>query len=95
MFDHSGASLIMPFCSQNRKYLQELSKRNCEIIALIEKSISVASLDETWPSSYSEVCMQNMGGDLHSRWADKSCSMTLFRSGKVGCIGEVCHFSGY
>lgn len=52
------------------------------------------SLDDNSPSDSSEACSLTIGGDLHSRWADKACQLTLFRNGVIGCVGEHSCYDG-
>lgn len=55
----------------------------------IERSISCISLDSNCPSDYSEASAMLLGGDLHSKWGDKSNGMVVFENGRIGCAGEV------
>lgn len=55
----------------------------------IESAAAYVSLDENYPVDYSEAGSFCIGGDLHSRWGDKSNALVSFRNGKIGCVGEV------
>ncbi|XP_055699735.1 peroxisomal carnitine O-octanoyltransferase [Phlebotomus papatasi] len=78
----------------NRKKLLELSANNRKILELIESSILVISLDDQCPSDYSEAVADIMGGNLVSRWADKSLNYVSFANGKIGCVGEHTCYDG-
>lgn len=56
---------------------------------MIEESIMVMTFDEHYPENWSDAALHTISGDLHSKWADKSCSMVAFRNGRFGSIGEV------
>lgn len=75
---------------KNRNYLRELSSHNADVLDVIEKAAFVVSLDEHRPVDYSECCQKLIGGDLHSRWSDKSATFVAFRNGRGGCWGDVC-----
>lgn len=62
-------------------------------MTMIEESITVLTLDEHTPENWSDVALHTISGDLHSKWADKSCSLVAFRSGRYGSIGDVKLFS--
>lgn len=49
----------------------------------------VMTFDEHNPDNWSDAALHTISGDLHSKWADKSCSMVAFRNGRFGSIGEV------
>lgn len=49
----------------------------------------VMTFDEHNPVDWSDAALHTISGDLHSKWADKSCSMVAFRNGRFGSIGEV------
>lgn len=49
----------------------------------------VMTLDDNCPSNWSDAALHTISGDLHSKWADKSCAMVAFRNGRFGSIGEV------
>lgn len=55
----------------------------------IESAVAYGALDENCPVDYSEACSFCIGGDLHSKWGDKSSALIAFRNGKLGCAGEV------
>lgn len=73
----------------NRKKLLELSANNRKILELIESSMLVISLDDQCPNDYTEAVADIMGGNLVTRWADKSLNYVSFANGKIGCVGEV------
>lgn len=54
----------------------------------------VMTFDEHNPDNWSDAALHTISGDLHSKWADKSCSMVAFRNGRFGSIGEVKFISG-
>lgn len=62
-------------------------------MTMIEESITVLTLDEHSPENWNDVALDTISGDLHSKWADKSCSLVAFRSGRYGSIGDVKIFS--
>ncbi len=79
-------------CCQNRKYLKELSPRNEQNLKMIEESITLLTLDEHCPDNWSDAALHSVSGDLHSKWADKSCSLVAFRNGRFGSTGDVNKF---
>lgn len=56
---------------------------------MIEESIMVMTFDEHYPENWSDAALNTISGDLHSKWADKSCAMVTFKNGRFGSIGEV------
>lgn len=84
--------VIFSFASQNRKYLKELSSKNEKLLRLIEESITVLTLDEHNPGNWDETALHTISGDLHSKWADKSCSIVSFNNGRFGSTGDVNNF---
>lgn len=56
---------------------------------MIEESIMVLTLDDHCPQNWSDAALDTISGDLHSKWADKSCGLVAFRNGRFGSIGEV------
>lgn len=80
--------------ARNRKYVTELSEKNKEIIETIDKGTMVLCLDENSPTNYAETSIDTVAGDLHSKYTDKSSILTLFKNGKMGCIGEHCCYDG-
>lgn len=78
----------------NRKYLIELSPKNAQFMTMIEESITVLTLDEHSPENWNDVALDTISGDLHSKWADKSCSLVAFRSGRYGSIGDHSCYDG-
>lgn len=78
--------------AQNRTYLQELTANNADVLRTIETATFIVSLDDHYPTTYTELGQLNVTGDLFSRWADKSSCVILFRNGKIGCSGEVSAF---
>lgn len=75
--------------AKNRTYVTELSQKNKDIVETIDKGLMVLCLDENCPTDYAETSVNTVAGDLHSKWADKSSILTLYKNGKMGCIGEV------
>lgn len=49
----------------------------------------IMTFDDHNPENWSDAALHTISGDLHSKWADKSCSMVAFRNGRFGSIGEV------
>lgn len=82
-------SFILCFRFQNRKYLEELSRHNAQLLKIIESSVVMACLDNHSPKDYSESSQLALTGDFHSKWADRSNIMVIFRNGKISLIGEV------
>ncbi|KAJ6637373.1 Peroxisomal carnitine O-octanoyltransferase [Pseudolycoriella hygida] len=78
----------------NRKYLKELSPKNAESLKMIEESIMVMTFDEHHPDNWSDAAQHTISGDLHSKWADKSSAMVMFRNGRFGYIGEHSCYDG-
>lgn len=72
----------------------ELSAHNAATLDAVEQALAVISFDDNSPSDSSEAGAFCIGGDLHSRWADKACQMTLFRNGMMGCVGEHSCYDG-
>lgn len=52
------------------------------------------SLDQHQPADYNELCLANMAGDMHSRWADSSCTVICYPNGRMGCGGEHACYDG-
>lgn len=75
--------------AQNRQHLKDLSKKNAQLLNIIEQSIFPVSLDDNCPSDWSEISLKCLSGDLHNRWADKSSAIVSFENGKFGFLGEV------
>lgn len=67
----------------------ELSANNKNVVYEIESAALIAVLDDHSPDDYSEVCVRTLTGDLHSKWADKSSMLIVFKNGKIGLVGEV------
>lgn len=80
--------------SANRDHLRELSAANADTLRLVESSLGVVVLDQHEPRDYNELCLANMAGDLESRWADASCTSTVYRNGRLGCGGEHACYDG-
>ncbi|XP_037027164.1 peroxisomal carnitine O-octanoyltransferase isoform X2 [Bradysia coprophila] len=80
--------------ASNRKYLMELSPNNAKLMKMIEESITVLTLDEHSPENWNDIALHTISGDLHSKWADKSCSIVAFRSGRFGSIGDHSCYDG-
>lgn len=80
--------------AQSRQRLVELSAHNARLMELIESSIFIVSIDEHEPADYAAACQQNLCGDLHSRWADKSSTVIAYRNGRFGCSGEHACYDG-
>lgn len=66
-----------------------MSQNNADTLDIIAKAIWVISLDENSPSNDSETCAMNVGGDLHSKWADNSFGMIFYKNGRMSSAGEV------
>lgn len=80
--------------AQSRRRLVELSAHNERLMALVESAIFVISMDDNEPADYASACQANLSGDLHSRWADKSCTFIAYRNGRFGCSGEHACYDG-
>lgn len=80
--------------ARNRTHLLELSENNRNVMKDVESAISLFSLDTNCPDNHSEVAAITLAGDLHSRWADKSCATVCFKNGRMGCIGEHSCYDG-
>ncbi|KAG5675258.1 hypothetical protein PVAND_005173 [Polypedilum vanderplanki] len=79
---------------KNRKHLIEISNENEEFLKVIESSMMVFILDDREPRDISEVCAHLLDGNYQSKWIDKSVSLTVFRNGKYGCVGEHSSYDG-
>ncbi|XP_037910247.1 peroxisomal carnitine O-octanoyltransferase-like isoform X2 [Hermetia illucens] len=80
--------------AKNRKYLEELSRHNAQLLKIIESSVVMACLDNHSPKDYSESSQLALTGDFHSKWADRSNIMVIFRNGKISLIGEPSAYDG-
>lgn len=80
--------------ARNRNHLIELSENNKNLIRDIESAISLFSMDTNCPADYSEVATRTLIGDIHSKWADKSCATVCFKNGHMGCLGEHSCYDG-
>lgn len=95
---HSGVPLLTnddrTTWARNRSHLMELSENNRLLLEEIESAVTMFSLDTNCPSDYSEVAARTLVGDLHSKWADKSCGTVCFKNGRLGCLGEHSCYDG-
>ncbi|XP_055618066.1 peroxisomal carnitine O-octanoyltransferase [Toxorhynchites rutilus septentrionalis] len=95
---HSGVPLLTnddrTTWARNRNHLIELSENNRKLLEEIESAVTMFSLDTNCPSNYSEVAARTLAGDLHSKWADKSCGTVCFQNGTLGCLGEHSCYDG-
>ncbi|XP_029729005.2 peroxisomal carnitine O-octanoyltransferase [Aedes albopictus] len=80
--------------ARNRTHLLELSENNRNVMKDVESAISLFSMDTNCPDNHSEVAATTLAGDLHSRWADKSCATVCFKNGRMGCLGEHSCYDG-
>lgn len=80
--------------AKNRKYLMEISAKNAQHIENIESSLIAFSFDEREPKNIAEICENSLDGTYNSRWMDKSVSVTSFKNGKFGCVGEHTCYDG-
>lgn len=47
------------------------------------------TLDENEPVDYAESSLMSITGDFHSKWADRTSIIVLYKNGKIACEGEV------
>lgn len=78
----------------NRLHLMKISKQNENYLKIIESSMMVFTIDDFAPRDISEVSLKLLDGNYNSRWIDKSVSMTAFKNGKFGCVGEHSSYDG-
>ena len=70
--------------------MKEISPNNAKVLETIDSAIFTITLSDCSPSTVSEALLFASGSELHSKWADKSWSMVVFRNKKVCSSAEVC-----
>ncbi|XP_017118576.1 LOW QUALITY PROTEIN: peroxisomal carnitine O-octanoyltransferase [Drosophila elegans] len=80
--------------ARNRNRLREISEANKETLLLVESaSMEICWYDQS-PKDYEESSQLGLFGDLHSRWADRSSSINVFRNGRSNWTGEHSCYDG-
>lgn len=80
--------------AKNRVHLKELSPTNAELLKIVESAAICNSFDDCEPHDESELAQNTLGGDLNTRWVDKTSIMVSFKNGRIGLIGEHSAYDG-
>ncbi|XP_030369931.1 peroxisomal carnitine O-octanoyltransferase [Scaptodrosophila lebanonensis] len=80
--------------ANNRNRIMEISDANKEALRLVESSAVSICWDDHEPKDYEETSQMGLYGDYHSRWADRSSTLTSFKNGRFTFTGEHSCYDG-
>ncbi|EDV91028.1 peroxisomal carnitine O-octanoyltransferase [Drosophila grimshawi] len=80
--------------AKNRNRIIEISEANKETLRLVESSCFDVCWDENMPQDTEQSSQMALYGDYHSRWADRSSCLLMFKNGYLVFGGEHSCYDG-
>eukprot|EP00057_Strongylocentrotus_purpuratus_P031781 XP_785639.4 PREDICTED: peroxisomal carnitine O-octanoyltransferase [Strongylocentrotus purpuratus] len=75
--------------AENQKHLKSLHPVNEQHIKTINTAIVMLALDDSTPSTYTELVQAAMSGrNVHNHWLDKSVLLICNKNGSLSCISD-------
>lgn len=81
--------------TEARIKLANICPRNGQLLARIDRALSVLVLDEAEPTNTDEILRFSMCGDPSNRWADKSITSIAFKNGTFGASADHTPYDGF